>query len=121
MRSVSLGGASHLQSAIGDTQLDSRTLDVAHGVTEGDFDLAKGSQLNLQVDLGLGPTPFTQDIAGGAKCGVLDAAQDSVVLGITIHATAKCTLTDAGCSGTWTAVPSDNSSMGSGTFTLKRK
>lgn len=91
------------------------------GEKSGDFNLGNGSKLNLQVDLGLGKTPFTQDIAGTANCGVLDAAQDTTVLGIMIHATAKCMITDSGCSGMWTADPSDKTSHGSGTFTLKKK
>ncbi len=91
------------------------------GSKKDDFDLDKASKLFLQVDIGFGPTPFTQGIAGTASCGVLDAAQDTTVLGIKIHATAKCTFTESGCTGVWTAAPADNSAMGTGTFTLKRK
>jgi hypothetical protein len=93
----------------------------APGAAKGDYDLQKGSQLVLNVDVGITQVPITQDVAGTAKCGVLDAAQDYEVMGFKVHGTAKCTFTETGCSGTWSAAPDDNTSKGSGTFTVAKK
>src|SRR5262249_10821132 len=88
------------------------TLVFAPGTTPDDYELQNGSQLDLNVDVGITTVPLTQAVSGGAKCGVLDAAQDFQVLGKDVHATAQCTFTSDGCTGTWTAVAKDGSGNG---------
>jgi hypothetical protein len=96
------------------------TLVFKAGTAQNEYALQSGSQLDMNIDVGITTVPLTQAVAGSANCGVLDAAQDFQVLGKDVHATAKCTFTDSGCSGTWTAVASDGSGNGSGTFTVSK-
>ncbi len=97
------------------------TATLTFGAASGsDYALQSGSQLDVTVDVGGTTLPFTQPVTGTAKCGVLDSVQDITVMGLQVHATAKCTFTATGCTGTWTAAPADNSATAHGTFTVAR-
>jgi hypothetical protein len=90
------------------------------GAAPEEYPLQDGSQLALNVDVDGTSEPVTQTIAGSAKCGVLDSAQDSQVLGVDVHLILKCTFSGSGCSGTWTSVAKDGSATAHGTFTVAK-
>src|SRR5262249_33848104 len=90
------------------------------GAAPEEYPLQDGSQLALKVYVEGTSEPVTQTIAGSAKCGVLDAAQDSQIAGVDVHTIVKCTFSGSGCSGSWTSVAKDGSASAHGKFAVAK-
>ena len=85
------------------------------------YQLADGSVLQFTVHSAVfGNVDFTQPVQGTVECGVVKATLGSTIGGTSFTGTATCTFVASGCEGTWQGATSDNSTTGSGTFSLKR-